>query len=120
MTVNERCACAARHRWRPRLRVFADKRGGWTILTPAGEELWLGNPAAAAIGEALATGATEADILERLTRAFPDAPRDRLRRDLRGFLAELRDADLIAAEVEAERPALHAPNPLVESDPGTC
>ncbi len=105
MPANEPSARAPRYRWRPRLRVFADKRGGWTILTLAGEEVRLGNAASAAIGEALATGATEAEILERLARVFPDASRERLCRDLRGFLAELRDADLIVAEVSAGEPA---------------
>jgi|WetSurMetagenome_2_1015567.scaffolds.fasta_scaffold303818_1 hypothetical protein len=98
MPAHEPPVRAPRYRWRPRLRVFADKRGGWTILTAAGEELRLRNAAAVAIGEALAAGTTEAECLERLARAFPDAAPDRLRSDLRGFLAELRDADLIVGE----------------------
>jgi hypothetical protein len=119
MAANEPSARAPRYRWRRRLRVFADKRDGWTILTPSGEGLRLGNAASAAIGEALATGATEAEILERLARMFQDPPRGRLRRDLRGFLAELEDAGLVAAEPDGEESA-RACNPPVESDPRTC
>jgi hypothetical protein len=119
MAANGPSARAPRYRWRPRLRVFEDKRGGWTILTPAGEELRLGNEASVLIGQALAAGATEDEILERLAGAFPDAPGDRLRRDLRGFLADLRDADLIAEEPDGEEQT-RTPNPPVESDPPAC
>lgn len=65
------------------------------VVGPDGREVLTLNRTGTAVWEALADGATEAEIVDALARRFPTFDRHRLARDVRAFLAELRAAGLV-------------------------
>ena len=85
------------------LRAFRDKRGGWTLVTPAGDYLEVRNPAARCLWNILSQGATLNEMVIRLAERFPTVPQGRLRTDILEFLNQLQSRSLIASRRSPHR-----------------
>jgi hypothetical protein len=91
------------------IRAFADKNGGWTLVTPGGEFLSLRNVASLCLWESLAEASDVSALTERLQRRFPEVPAGRVREDVFGFLRDLEAHGFI--EIRPARPAAVSGNP---------
>lgn len=97
-------AVSARVRRCRHARAYADKEGGWTLVTPWGLALRLTGGAAVGAWEAFqGGGAVLGELATDLGRRFPGIPPERVLRDLLDFTAHLLSAGFV--EVAACLPA---------------
>ncbi len=85
------------------LRAFRDKRGVWTLVTPAGDYLEVRNPAGRCLWNVLSRGATLNEMVIRLAKRYPTVPQGRLRTDILEFLNQLRSRSLIGSRRSPDR-----------------
>jgi len=69
--------------------------GEAVLIGPDAKEVIAVNAVGTLVWEALASPRDTDDLVDELLGTFDDVGRDELQRDVRGFLSELREADLI-------------------------